>query len=169
MENFDLDDETFLPPISFWLQKYSVLKCSFGKSGSHVLFYEFFRRGGGCTRVFPAHWSSHKAKSSGLSLNNILTTCSCLILSDFVYLSSAQKLQTAAQTAAKIDKRLIKPTTTHGLLVLVSKVAPPQDLLEPGRTVKSENAETFSSFAPRLCLKHVFLQVVLLPHTHKFS
>lgn len=25
MENFDLDDETSLPHISFWLQKYSVL------------------------------------------------------------------------------------------------------------------------------------------------
>lgn len=55
MENFDLDDETSLPHISFWLQKYSVLKCSFGKSDTHILFYEFFRRGGGCTRVFPAH------------------------------------------------------------------------------------------------------------------
>lgn len=49
MENFDLDDETSLPHISFWLQKYSVLKCSFGKSDTHILFYELFRRGGGCT------------------------------------------------------------------------------------------------------------------------
>lgn len=88
-----------------------------------------------------------------------------MFLFDFVYLKNAQKLQ----TAAKIDKRLIKLTTTHRLILLMSKVAPPQDLLEPGRTVKSENAETFSSFAPRLFLKHVLLQVVLLPHTQKFS
>lgn len=38
-ENFDLDDETSLPHISFWLQKYSVLKCSFGKSDTHILFF----------------------------------------------------------------------------------------------------------------------------------
>lgn len=39
MENFDLDDETSLPHISFWLQKYSVLKCSFGKSDTHTSFF----------------------------------------------------------------------------------------------------------------------------------
>lgn len=67
----------------------------------------------------------------------------------------------------RLLQRQIKDYTSLNIAHVQS--CPPQDLLEPGRTVKSENAETFSSFAPRLFLKHVLLQVVLLPHTQKFS